>query len=78
MAPVKRLQFLISLIYTLAIARLYPQALINESAFATFLSLLSFEFTVYFIWTVILYPKYFSSLRHLPAPKVSLRIYLHT
>jgi hypothetical protein len=33
--------------------------------------LFSLQFLVWVTWKVIIYPKYWSSLRHLPGPKVS-------
>lgn len=71
MAPVKRLLLFASILSAFALVNLYPRWSIGESFYATFLGLLSFNFTVLFAWNVILYPKYFSPLRHLPEPTVS-------
>ncbi|KAL8913726.1 MAG: hypothetical protein Q9172_007223 [Xanthocarpia lactea] len=68
MAPVKRLIALISIVGAFSAVRIVPHWSINQSVAATFLSLLSFQFTILFVWNVILYPKYFSPLRHLPEP----------
>ncbi|KAL8727644.1 MAG: hypothetical protein Q9181_005627 [Wetmoreana brouardii] len=68
MAPVKRLLTSSSLLGALFLTHFYPEWSINESFLSTFLGLLSFVFTVLFVWSVVLYPKYFSPLRHLPGP----------
>lgn len=72
MAPVKRLLASISIIGAFSLVKLFPQRSINESFLATFFTLLSFQYTILFTWNVILYPKYFSPLRHLPEPTVRL------
>ncbi|KAL8977338.1 MAG: hypothetical protein Q9205_006837 [Flavoplaca limonia] len=68
MAPVKRLLVLSSVAGSSFFVKFFPQLSINESFLATFLTLLSFQYTILFIWNVILYPKYLSPLRHLPEP----------
>ncbi|KAL8736801.1 MAG: hypothetical protein Q9166_000167 [cf. Caloplaca sp. 2 TL-2023] len=68
MAPVKRLLTLISIFGASSLVKLLPQWSINASFLPTFLALLSLQFTVLFAWNVVLYPKYFSPLRHLPEP----------
>lgn len=74
MAPVKRLLSVVSLLGAFTLVKLYPQYSINESILATSLTFLSFTFTLWFSWNVILYPKFFSPLRHLPEPAVSTRM----
>lgn len=69
MAPVKRLLSLGSLLTALCLVRLYPQWSINESFLATFLASSSFVLTIWAAWKVLLYPKFFSPLRHLPEPQ---------
>lgn len=68
MAPVKRLLFLLSLLSVTFPVKSYLQWSIYESLLATSLALSSFTLTTWFVWKVILYPKYFSPLRHLPEP----------
>ncbi|KAL8753815.1 MAG: hypothetical protein Q9199_004784 [Rusavskia elegans] len=68
MAPVKRLLASISILGAFSLVKFFPQRSINESFLATFFTLLSFQYTILFTWNVILYPKYFSPLRHLPEP----------
>ncbi|KAL8780064.1 MAG: hypothetical protein Q9213_006654 [Squamulea squamosa] len=68
MAPVKRLLGVVSAIGAFSTVRIAPQWSLNESFLATFVALLSFQFTLLFTWNVVLYPKYFSPLRHLPEP----------
>lgn len=75
MAPVKRLLVLLSVVGASLLVKFFPQLSIKESFLATFLTLLSFQYTILFIWNVILYPKYLSPLRHLPEPTVSLTLY---
>ena len=75
MAPVKRLLVLLSVVGASLLVNFVPQLSINESFIAAFLTLLSFQYTILFIWNVILYPKYLSPLRHLPEPTVSLTFY---
>ncbi|KAL8998338.1 MAG: hypothetical protein Q9169_002551 [Polycauliona sp. 2 TL-2023] len=68
MAPIKRLLALASIVGAFLSVKLFPQWSINESFLATFLTLVSFQFTILFTWNVVLYPNYFSPLRHLPEP----------
>ncbi|KAL8974106.1 MAG: hypothetical protein Q9197_001648 [Variospora fuerteventurae] len=69
MAPVKRLLSLGCLLTALCMVRLYPQWSINDSFLATFLAYSSFVSTVWAAWKVLLYPRFFSPLRHLPEPQ---------
>lgn len=68
MAPDKRLLCLGSVVTALSLVKLYPQWSIHASFIATFLACLSFVLTLSSIWNVLLYPKFFSPLRHLPEP----------
>ncbi|KAI4113095.1 MAG: hypothetical protein LQ345_005852 [Seirophora villosa] len=68
MAPDKRLLCLGSVFTALSLVKLYPQWSIHGSFIATFLACLSFVVTLSSIWNVLLYPKFFSPLRHLPEP----------
>lgn len=72
MAPVKRLLALLAVFGAFSLVKFFPQRSINGSFLATFFALLSFQYTILFTWNVILYPKYFSPLRHLPEPTVRL------
>ncbi|KAL8870147.1 MAG: hypothetical protein Q9174_003739 [Haloplaca sp. 1 TL-2023] len=64
----KRTLLLVSFLASSALTYVAPQWCIHQSFLATFLSLLSFAYTILFIYGVILYPNYYSSLRNLPQP----------
>ncbi|KAI4164954.1 MAG: hypothetical protein LQ342_001587 [Letrouitia transgressa] len=69
MAPIKRLLLLSSVATSTFLVKYLPQLSLKSSFVATLLALFSFQLTIWFTWTALLYPKYFSPLRHLPEPK---------
>ncbi|KAL8675147.1 MAG: hypothetical protein Q9168_000518 [Polycauliona sp. 1 TL-2023] len=68
MAPVRRLLALASMVEAFLLVKYFPQWSINEAFLSTFLALASFQFTIRFIWNVIIYSNFLSPLRHLPEP----------
>lgn len=52
----------------LALSRLAPQYLLKDSILRTGVALYFAQLFLFFLWTVLLYPRVFSPLRHLPQP----------
>ncbi|KAI9807740.1 MAG: hypothetical protein M1826_004461 [Phylliscum demangeonii] len=57
-----------SLLFSVLLVRCLPQYLPTPSYVWTFLQLVAVQLLVWVFWKVILYPTYFSPLRHLPGP----------
>jgi hypothetical protein len=71
MAPVKQAALIAAAISYVLINRPSYRYLIGGPSYAgDFIQLLMLQFCGYVFYLVMLYPKYFSPLRHLPGPKV--------
>lgn len=68
--PFKRLLVLPTTL-SYALVSYKPDTLLSSqpSYLGTFVQLYLIQFIVFAVWRVILYPHYFSPLRHLPSPK---------
>ena len=55
---------------SLLLVRLTPQYTPGASYIATFCLLLLLQILGFVIWQAVLWPRFFSPLRHLPEPKV--------
>ena len=62
----------VSAIVAYALVTYKPDVLLfsRPSFFGTFFQIWTLCFSIWAFWKVILYPKYFSPLRHLPGPEV--------
>ena len=54
-----------------ALVLLFPDYSIRRSFGLSFAAILSLHILVLGLWTIVIYPKLFSPLRHLPQPSVS-------
>ncbi|KAB8346368.1 hypothetical protein FH972_023410 [Carpinus fangiana] len=61
----------LSVVIPLALSRLAPEYLIKHSVWTSGWTLYAVQLLAYFSWSVVLYPLFFSPLRHLPEPKGS-------
>jgi hypothetical protein len=61
-----------SLIGSLILGRQFPEYALSRLTVVNCSVLFLVQFLAFAVWKVILYPNYFSPLRHLPEPKVGV------
>jgi hypothetical protein len=71
MAVQKKVLFLDSILISFFVTRYAPTYSVYHSFYWAVAALYGLQLACLFTWTVIIWPKYFSPLRHLPAAPVS-------
>lgn len=59
-----------SIVGSILLVHMLPQSLISTSYFRAFFTLFLAQAFTGFVWSVIVYPKFFNPLRNLPTPPV--------